>query len=373
MNVVEVLKNLIACESVTPREAGCFMIAEKLLLPRGFTAERFDTNGVSNVLFTKPARDRNKPRLCFAGHIDVVLPGEGWSSDPFAPIEKNGEIIGRGAQDMKSGAAAFLCACAAANYAGELSILLTSDEEGDAVYGTRYVLEKLKSRGALPEFAIVAEPTCENKFGDTIKVGRRGSINGVLTLRGASGHIAYPAKFDNPIDKLARILPALSGAVLAEADAVFESSRLIFSDIRGGYEVTNLTPASVRLMFNVRNSPAIDENFVRNFVENALKNAEITDYDLAIKISSTAFLTNSPNLIAPLRAAIKAETDCDLVLGAGGGTSDARFFAEFGVAVAEFGVKNDKIHAPNESVRIADLIALEKIFANFIRRAARQN
>jgi succinyl-diaminopimelate desuccinylase len=363
---IETLKNLIACPSVTPNEAGAFALAERVL--RDFRAERIDINDVQNLWLTREGGEASKPHLCFAGHVDVVPSGEGWQNDPFSAYESGGRIFGRGAQDMKSGVAAFIAACAKTRYGGKLSILLTSDEEGEAVYGTKAVLERLKERGELPQLAIVAEPTCEALFGDTIKVGRRGSINAALNIFGKSGHVAYPEKCDNPVDKLARFLPLISGAKLDEGDEFFAPSRLIISDIRGGYEKSNLTPSSVRILFNVRNSTLSNEKSVRFFTENALKNAAIAAYELELKTSSIPFIAKNQTLIDALRESIEEVTKITPKLGTGGGTSDARFFAAQGVAVAEFGVRNDLIHSANESVEIQEVKNLFLIFSNLIKK-----
>ncbi|MDR2638275.1 MAG: succinyl-diaminopimelate desuccinylase [Helicobacteraceae bacterium] len=363
---VELLKELIACPSVTPREAGAFAAITGAL--SGFKAERIDINGVSNLWLKREGGDPNAPSLCFAGHIDVVPSGEGWRGDPFEPVEKDGRLFGRGAQDMKSGVAAFAAACAQTPYKGALSILLTSDEEGEAIWGTRAVLERLKERGELPDFAVVAEPTCENDFGDTIKIGRRGSINGTLTIFGKSGHIAYPDKIDNPIDKLSPLLPLLSGAKLDDGDDFFAPSRLIFSDIRAGYEKTNLTPASAKLMFNIRNSTLTNERSARAFIQNALDRAAIADCETTLTTSSLPFIARDERLIGALSAAIEAATGVRAKLSTGGGTSDARFFAALNIPVVEFGAKNDLIHAANESVGIAEVVGMSAIFSDLIGR-----
>ena len=369
MPTITLLKQLIACPSVTPNEAGAFAIVQRAL--GNFHAERFDTNGVSNLLLTR--KNGEGKHLCFAGHIDVVPAGDGWAGDPFAAREQDGRIYGRGAQDMKAGVAAFASAVAAAStgaaadFRGTLSVLLTSDEEGDAIFGTKAVLEALKARGALPDMTIVAEPTCETTLGDTLKIGRRGSISGVLTLFGKSGHIAYPEKFVNPFDALARVLPKLSGKKLDPGDDDFAPSLLVISDIRGDSEAVNITPETVKVSFNVRNSSLTNAETLRWYIENVLQDAQIEQYDLAIKINAAPFTATSPKLINTLSQAIKSQCGIAPELSTGGGTSDARFFAEYGVAVAEFGVPNDLIHAANESVLISDVKTLEKVFSELIR------
>ena len=229
--------------------------------------------------------------LCFAGHIDIVPAGLGWSVPPFDALIQNGVLYGRGAQDMKGGIAAFVSALQKVkNFNGTLSVLLTSDEEGDGVFGTKIMLERLKERGLLPHFAIVAEPTCEKKLGDSIKIGRRGSINGVLTIYGVQGHAAYPHKCVNPLDLIAPILAQISSKDLDSGSEYFAPSKIVITDIRGGIETTNVTPAELQLMFNVRNNPLTDKNAIQNYVESLLKSAGIKKYDLSFSQSAFPFL-----------------------------------------------------------------------------------
>ena len=232
---IELLKALMACPSITPNEAGAFAIIRDRL-PE-FKAEPMEENGIGNLWLTRKTGEG--PHLCFAGHVDVVPPGEGWSTDPFVPREIDGFIVGRGAQDMKAGLAAFVIACKNTPFKGTLSLLLTADEEGDAIDGTQAVLKRLQARNELPNMAVVAEPTCEKTFGDTLKVGRRGSINGTLVIKGKSGHVAYPEKCVNPVELIAPVLVKLAGVDLDKGDEHFAPSKLVITDIRGGYEVVN--------------------------------------------------------------------------------------------------------------------------------------
>lgn len=373
MEVVELLKELIKRESVTPNECGIYEIIKAELAD--FTAIEIEKNGVKNLFLYKdfekggiaPLNPHKKTHLCFAGHIDIVPAGDGWSVPPFGAIIKNGTLFGRGAQDMKGGVAAFVTALKKVkNFSGILSLLLTSDEEGEGIFGTKIMLESLQKRDLLPTHAIVAEPTCEKTLGDTIKIGRRGSINGILRIFGAQGHAAYPHKCANPIDFLAQILPKMSSANLDSGERDFAPSKLVITDIRGGIEATNVTPSKVKLMFNMRNSPHTDKNALENFIKSLLCEARIQNYDLSFSQTSFPFITHSPRLITPLSHVIKSQTKITPQLSTSGGTSDARYFSAFGVEVVEFGLKNDRIHAVDECVEIRDLEALRDIFSAFI-------
>lgn len=345
-----------------------------------------------------------KPHLCFAGHIDVVPPGEGWASEPFSPTIKEGFLYGRGAQDMKAGVAAFVCAIrefvnclesqnlqtstkganvesqrvqdskesqkvqipqscdstSSQNFNGILSVLLTSDEEGAAIFGTKYTLECLKERDLLPDFAIVAEPTSVERFGDMIKVGRRGSINGILKIFGQQGHVAYPKKCLNPVDIIAPHLSKISGHKLDKGSEEFEPSRIVVTDIRGGLEVVNVTPNDLKIMFNVRNSTQTSIESVRKYLEHLLAKAP---HSLELNQSSKPFLTDKQSLIVQkIVKALESQNGFAPELSTSGGTSDARYFAEFGVKVVECGVCNDSIHAINERVRMSEVEALQNAF-----------
>lgn len=346
-----------------------------------------------------------KPHLCFAGHIDVVPPGEGWASEPFNPTIKEGFLYGRGAQDMKAGVAAFVCAIrefvdclesqnlqtstkganvesqrvqdskesqkvqipqscdstSSQNFNGILSVLLTSDEEGAAIFGTKYTLECLKDKDLLPDFAIVAEPTSVERFGDMIKVGRRGSINGILKIFGQQGHVAYPKKCLNPVDIIAPHLSKISGHKLDKGSEEFEPSRIVVTDIRGGLEVVNVTPNDLKIMFNVRNSTQTSIESVRKYLEHLLAKAP---HSLELNQSSKPFLTDKQSLIVQkIVKALESQNGFAPELSTSGGTSDARYFAEFGVKVVECGVCNDSIHAINERVRMSEVEALQNTFA----------
>ncbi len=360
-NIVELLEKLISFKSITPNDDGAMEFIEQYM--DGFEAIRFDKNGVKNLFLYKKFGDGI--HLNFAGHIDVVPEGEGWESSPFIATIKDGYIYGRGASDMKSGVCAMLNSCKMAkNFNGTLSIILTSDEEGDGIYGTLEVLKELQSRNFLPNFSIVAEPTCEKVFGDAIKVGRRGSINGVLELFGRQGHSAYPEKAINVIDKIAPILPQIAGVKLDNGDEFFAPTQIVITDIRAGIEVSNVSPGRLKMMFNVRNSNNSSLESVQNFIDEKFSGL---DYKLTLKQGSKPFITNNNSTIVKnITKAIFEITNIEPKLSTAGGTSDARFFGEFGVDVVEFGVLNETIHAPNENVKIEDLKALEEVFIKVI-------
>ena len=361
-DVIDLFLKLLSAKSITPDDGGLLDFIAKYL--SDFEAVRVDRGGVKNLFLTKKFGDGE--HLCFAGHVDVVPPGDGWDSDPFTPKIEDGKVYARGAQDMKSGVAAFVAAIKEIKeFNGRLSILLTSDEEGDAIYGTKIVLDYLKEKNLLPDFAIVAEPTCEEVFGDAIKIGRRGSNNGIIKVFGKQGHAAYPSKAINPVNLIAPILPKIAGVNLDNGDEFFEPSQFVITDIRGGMEVTNVTPGVVKLMFNVRNSTATTTKDIEDFVNS---NFEGLDYEFEFKPSAKPFMTN-PNskVVKALTKAIKDECDIDTKLSTAGGTSDARFFGEFGVETVEFGVINDTIHAPNERTSIKEVESLYRVFKKVLR------
>ena len=267
---------------------------------------------------------------------------------------------------MKSGVAAFVQTCKEVeNFNGTLSILLTSDEEGDAKYGTVIMLEYLKEQGMLPDYCIVAEPTCESVFGDAIKIGRRGSINGYLTIQGKQGHAAYPEKAINPVHQIASILEKIAGINLDNGDDNFAPSQMVITDIRGGMEVTNVTPDSLKLMFNVRNSTKTTQEEVRRHIDKYFKNL---DYTLELTQGSYPFVTKRDSkVVANLVQSIRTVTGLETKLSTAGGTSDARFMGAFNIDVVEFGVINDTIHAPNECTSIEEVENLYHLFKDMVK------
>ncbi|EOW0155109.1 succinyl-diaminopimelate desuccinylase [Campylobacter upsaliensis] len=362
MNAKELLIELLKFKSITPNDDGALnFIALEL---EDFEAFFIEKEGVKNLLLTKKFNDEGE-HLAFGGHIDVVPAGEGWENEPFNPVEKDGFIYARGSQDMKSGVAAFVSAVKNANFKGSrLSLLLTSDEEGEAKYGTLELLKFMEEKNMLPDYAIVAEPTCVKSFGDSIKIGRRGSINGKLLIRGKQGHAAYPEKAINPIHDFAPVLKFLAGFDLDPGSAEFAPSKIVLTDIRAGLGVSNVTPNDLRLMLNVRNSNDTSVEDVRNYIE---KLCHGLNYELVLTQSSKPFLTDSNSkIVQKLNQSVQKISKVVPELNTKGGTSDARFFAEFGVSVAEFGVRNDTIHAVNERVSVEDFEKLCLVFKDLV-------
>ena len=362
MQIIELFKRLIESKSETPDDGGLLDFIENYL--DGFSAKRIDIEDTKNLFIYKKFSEGE--HLCFAGHVDVVPAGEGWDTNPYELVEKDGYLYGRGTQDMKSGVAAFVQAVSEVkDFNGTLSILLTSDEEGEATYGTIKVLEYLKETNFLPDAVVVAEPTCEKKFGDAIKVGRRGSINGYITLKGKQGHAAYPEKAINPIHNIAGVLGNMAGINIDEGDEFFSPSKFVVTDIRSGMQVTNVTPNELKMMFNVRNTTLTTQKEVREFVHQNLREF---DYELKLTQGSYPFRTNTDTkLVKNIDLAIEETTGLKPKHSTAGGTSDARFVAGFGIDVIEFGVKNDTIHAVNERTTAYEVESLYKVFKRLIQ------
>lgn len=363
MQIIELFQKLLQYPSITPNEAGIYKFIEEYL-GDSWEVMSLDIEEVKNRVYFKKFGDGDE-HLCFAGHIDVVPTGDGWSVDPFKADVIDGVITARGAQDMKSGVAAFLYACKhAESFNGTLSILLTSDEEGDAINGTVKVLEHLKEINFLPTSAIVAEPTCEEIFGDAIKVGRRGSINGYFELKGKQGHAAYPQKAINPVHNIASILPQIAGYNLDDGDEFFSPSKFVITDIRAGMQVTNVTPDKLNMMFNVRNSTKTDQTSITKFIDEKFAGLE---YSLKLTQGSYPFITDSnTKVVKALQKSIKNVCDIDTKLSTAGGTSDARFFGQFKIPTVEFGVKNDTIHAIDERTTVEEVEKLTEVFKDII-------
>ena len=365
MTVIELFQKLLRFKSVTPNDDGAFDFIQEYL-GDSWQCISVDMEGVKNRFYYKKFND-NDQHLCFAGHIDVVPAGEGWDVDPFAADIIDGVITARGTQDMKSGDAAFLYACKhAQDFDGTLSILMTSDEEGEGTYGTIKMLEHLKEIDFIPHYAVVAEPTCEEVFGDAIKVGRRGSINGYITIKGKQGHAAYPEKCINPVHNFADVLPKIAGHNLDNGDEYFAPSKMVITDIRGGMEVTNVTPAHLKLMFNVRNSTNTTRESVESFIHENLTGLE---YDFKTTQGSFPFVTNKASKV------VKAmEDSIENILGVktkhstAGGTSDARYFGAFGIEAIEFGVINDTIHSVGERTTVKEVEGLCKVYEDLIKK-----
>ena len=361
MTTQELFFKLLRYKSITPDDDGAFDFIKDYLSHYEHTI--IDVEDTKNIFIYKKFGDG--PHLSFAGHIDVVPPGDGWDTDPFEPILKDGIVYARGTQDMKSGVCAFIQAMKKTeNFNGTLSAILTSDEEGEGTYGTIEVLKYLKEIDFLPDFAIVAEPTSEEKFGDAIKIGRRGSINGYLEIKGKQGHAAYPEKSVNPISLISPFLDEITDYLFDEGDENFAPSQLVVTDIRAGMEVTNVTPANLKMMFNVRNSTNTTKEDIQDYIESLCRGLNFT---LKLIQGSSPFVTCKDSyIVTAIQNALKQTTGRIAKLSTAGGTSDARYLSQFGIDSIECGVKNDTIHGINERCDIDEVEKLEKVFLHVI-------
>jgi len=367
---VDLAKRLIACPSVTPASGRVFDVLEEALLPLGFDVHRFVTGEapdgpVENLVAT---RGQGSPHFGFAGHLDVVPAGDGWSSDPFAPEIIDGRLVGRGANDMKSAIAAFACAAARVpHHRGTLSFLITGDEEGPATYGTPAIIDWLAEHELTPDMILIGEPTSETALGDTVKIGRRGSVNMWIEVPGTQGHVAYPHRADNPVAKLARIVAALDAVVLDDGNDAFPPSNLEFTDIGCPPGATNLIPAAATARLNIRfNNLQRGADLVR-MVEGVAER-EAPGATVIAKISGEAFLTPPGALYDLLVSAITAETGLAPTLSTGGGTSDGRFLIAL-CPVVDFGLPNASMHKVGESAAVEDIEKLAGIYQRVIERA----
>jgi succinyl-diaminopimelate desuccinylase len=358
-------KLLIARASVTPEDAGCQPLIAGRLAGAGFRFERFDRNGTSNVWLQRGA---GRPVFAFLGHTDVVPPGprELWSSDPFAPEERNGWMYGRGSADMKTSIAAFVVAAERftrlrPDHAGTVALLLTSDEEGPATDGTVAAIESLQARGQGVDFGLVGEPTSAQHLGDTIKNGRRGSLSGHLVVRGVQGHVAYPQLARNPIHQLAPALAELAGTEWDRGDRFFPPTTFQTSNLHGGTGAGNVIPGICELHFNLRFSPASGAAELKRRVEQVLDRHGLS-YALTWTLGAEPFLTAAGTLVESLSQAIVEVTGQQPQLSTSGGTSDGRFLARICPQVVEFGPVNASIHQVDERVQIQDIERLTRIY-----------
>lgn len=368
---LDLAERLIACPSVTPDPGGCLAIVEERLRRIGFTAEYIDRGGVTNLWARRGA---GRPLFCFAGHVDVVPPGpaDQWRSPPFAPTRRDGYLFGRGAADMKGSIAAFVTAAEAfvaahPAHAGSIAVLLTSDEEGDAIDGTAAVVEALRRRGEAMDYCLVGEPTSAARLGDTLKNGRRGSLSGKLTVKGVQGHIAYPHLARNPIHLAAPALAELAATVWDEGNAHFPPTTWQVSNIHGGTGATNVIPGHVDVLFNFRFSTASTPEQLQSRVH-ALLDRHGLDYELAWTLGAKPFLTGGGELVDATRQAIRDELGIDTELSTSGGTSDGRFLAEICPQVIELGPVNASIHKIDECVEIAALAQLSAVYRRILER-----
>jgi succinyl-diaminopimelate desuccinylase len=356
---------LIARPSVTPSDAGCLDLLAERLAPLGFNCERLDAGGVANLWARRGA---SAPLVAFAGHTDVVPPGplDSWHSAPFEPTERDGYLFGRGAADMKTSLAAFVTAiedfvAAHPDHPGSIALLLTSDEEGDAVNGTVRVVEALRARGEAPDFCIVGEPTSVSRLGDTIKNGRRGSLSARLTVKGVQGHIAYPQLARNPIHLAAPALAELAATEWDQGNEYFPPTSWQMSNIHAGNGTNNVIPGSLEVLFNFRFAPVHGADELKQRVAGVLDRHGL-DYEIVWTLGGKPFMTPRGTLVAALDAAIRASIGFSPELSTTGGTSDGRFIAEICPQVVEFGPVNATIHKLNECIALDAVGPLSDIY-----------
>jgi succinyl-diaminopimelate desuccinylase len=368
-DTLELLKDLIKRDSVTPKDAGCQDLLAARLKKLGFKEERLDFEDTQNIWLR---RGDAKPLFVFLGHTDVVPPGPlaAWVSPPFEPTIREGKLYGRGAADMKGGIACFVTAVERfiaqhPEHQGSIAILLTSDEEGIATNGVVKVVEVLEKRNEKIDWCLVGEPSSDKKIGDVIRVGRRGSLCARLTVIGIQGHVAYPELAENPIHTFAPALKELTEEVWDRGNKFFPPTSLQVSNINGGTGAENIIPGSVEIQFNLRFCTELDEETIKRRTQ-AILDKHGFRYELQWRLSGNPFLTEKGALIDSAHAAIKAVTGFETLDDTGGGTSDGRFIAPTGAQVIELGPLNESIHKVNENVGLEDLEILARIYENML-------
>jgi succinyl-diaminopimelate desuccinylase len=369
-DAIALAKSLIAAPSITPATGAVFDVLGNALAAQGFEVERFTVGEapdgpVENLLATRGSD--TGPHFAFAGHLDVVPPGEGWASDPFTPEVRGDLLHGRGAVDMKSSIAAFVAAADQhRNGPGRITLIITGDEEGPATYGTVALIERMRARDLIPDMCLVGEPTSTHRLGDTIKIGRRGSVNIWIEVAGTQGHVAYPHLADNPITPLVRSLTAIEAIHLDDGTDWFQPSNIEVTTVDVGNPATNVIPAKACARLSIRfndlqNGQALVDRIT------ALVTAESARVTVTAKISGEAFLTPPGPLSALIADAVTEVTGLTPNLSTTGGTSDARYLVKL-CPVAEFGLCNATMHKLDEAVAIVDIDALTDIYAGVLKR-----
>ena len=367
---LELAKSLIERRSITPNDTGCQTLISEKLTPLDFVEEHFDCEGVANLWLR---RGNTKPLLVFAGHTDVVPIGDesAWQYPPFKPTEKNGLLYGRGAADMKSSVAAMTIACQRfakthPDHKGSLALLITSDEEGLALNGTRHVVEQLSKREEKIDWCVIGEPSAQNTLGDTIKHGRRGSLTGRLLIKGKQGHIAYPQNALNPIHAFAPALLKLCNETWDSGNNDFPPTTFQVAHIQAGVGADNVIPGLLEVHFNFRFSTESDDSSLRLRTEKILDTLKL-DYQLDWHLSGQAFLTSPKSFLAKVvQQATTEVVGITPACSTAGGTSDGRFIAPLGIDVIEIGPVNESIHKVNEHIKIKDLEPLTQIYQRII-------
>jgi succinyl-diaminopimelate desuccinylase len=358
-------QDLIRRASVSPEDVGCLQVIGERLGALGFRIERMPFGPVENLW---ARHGTSGPVLCFAGHTDVVPTGprEEWHTDPFEPVIRDGMLYGRGAADMKSGLAAMITATERfmarhSDHRGSLAFLLTSDEEGPSVDGTRRVMEVLEARGEKITWCVVGEPTSSEAFGDMIKIGRRGSLSGKLTVHGVQGHVAYPHLADNPVHAVAPALAELASRTWDKGNEFFQPTTFQVSNISAGTGAPNVIPGELKARFNIRFSTEQTVEKLQRTITDILDRHKV-NYSLEWFVSGLPFFTPPGELSAAVVQAVREHTGRTPDLSTTGGTSDGRFIAPTGAQVVELGVLNATIHKVNECVRVADVDTLSATY-----------
>ncbi len=366
---LELTKELIRRPSVTPKDEGCQDLMIARLEAIGFRTERLQFEDVTNFW---ARRGDASPVVCFAGHTDVVPPGplNQWTSPPFEPQIRDGVLYGRGAADMKGSLAAMVTACerfvaAHPKHRGSIAFLITSDEEGAAINGTVKVVEHLEKRKEKIDLCLVGEPSCVHALGDCVKIGRRGSLNGILKVKGIQGHVAYPQRADNPIHRFAPALAELTGIEWDQGNKHFPPTSFQISNIHAGTGANNVIPGELDVVFNFRFSTQLTPEQMRVRVEHLLQRHNL-NYEIQWAVSGKPFLTAPGELMDAVGGAIKTVTGLDPELSTAGGTSDGRFIAPTGAQVVELGPLNASIHKINECVNVAELDQLSEIYERML-------
>ena len=367
---VSLASDLIRCPSVTPARGEVFDVLETALKSLGFDVHRWvmgeEPDGPTENMVA--IRGSGAPHFGFAGHLDVVPPGEGWSNDPFAANIEDGILVGRGANDMKSAIAAYVAALSRiGETAGTLSLLITGDEEGYAVYGTPRIIEWLNERQIRPDMVLIGEPTSVDRLGDTVKIGRRGSVNMWIEVPGVQGHVAYPHRATNPVPRVARVIAALSAVHLDDGTEQFPPSNLEFTAISTPTSASNVIPGSATAQLNIRfNNLHKGADLVRMVEEIAER--EAPGSKVRSRISGEAFLTPPGPLYNIVVEAIEEETGRKPELSTSGGTSDGRFLIQL-CPVVDFGLPNATMHKVGEHAAVDDIHALSRIYELIVRKA----
>jgi succinyl-diaminopimelate desuccinylase len=366
---LELTKQLIARQSVTPEDDGCQQLMAERLSKVGFKIQPLPFEDVDNFW---AIRGDSGPILCFAGHTDVVPSGpeSSWQSPPFEPTVKDGMLTGRGAADMKGSLAAMVVGvenyiAKNPNHSGRIAFLITSDEEGIAANGTVKVVEWLEQQNIIPEYCLVGEPSSSEKCGDTIKNGRRGSLGCKLRVIGKQGHVAYPHLAENPIHNVAPALAELANTEWDKGNDFFPATSFQISNINGGTGATNVIPGELDIVFNFRFSTEVTEQQLRETTE-AILNKHQLNYEIDWHLSGQPFLTAEGKLVDAAVSAVKQVTGLDTLLSTAGGTSDGRFIAPMGTQVVELGPINATIHQINECVAVDDLDRLTAIYESLL-------